>query len=117
MILITDFPRKKIGFDDSVDVTKCLQQIEKPDLLHICATVLFSLSMKIRLLKKRIIKYMIIYISCYTICTRKYFYLCIVKENKDKLSIGSKGNRQKKNYKEKRTKLKYKQTKIKESLL
>ena len=30
------FP-KKIGFDDSCDVTKCLQQIEMPDLLHVCA--------------------------------------------------------------------------------
>ena len=29
--------KKKIGFDDSFDVTKCLQQIEMPDLLHICA--------------------------------------------------------------------------------
>ena len=28
---------KKIGFDDSFDVTKCLQQIEIPDLLHVCA--------------------------------------------------------------------------------
>ena len=28
---------KKIGFDDSFDVTKCLQQIEIPDLLHMCA--------------------------------------------------------------------------------
>ena len=26
---------KKIGFDDSFDVNKCLQQIEMPDLLHI----------------------------------------------------------------------------------
>ena len=26
--------KKKIGFDDSFDVTKCLQQIEVPDLLH-----------------------------------------------------------------------------------
>ena len=25
------------GFDDSFDVTKCLQQIEKSDLLHVCA--------------------------------------------------------------------------------
>ena len=31
------FFRKKIGFDDSFDVTKCLQQIEMPDLLHVCA--------------------------------------------------------------------------------
>ena len=30
------FP-KKIGFDDSFDLTKCLQQIEMPDLLHLCA--------------------------------------------------------------------------------
>ena len=28
---------KKIEFDDSFDVTKCLQQIEMPDLLHLCA--------------------------------------------------------------------------------
>ena len=28
---------KKIGFDDSFDVTKCLQQIEMPDLLHVYA--------------------------------------------------------------------------------
>ena len=28
---------QKKGFDDSFDVTKCLQQIEKPDLLHVCA--------------------------------------------------------------------------------
>ena len=28
---------KKIGFDDSFDVTKCLQQIEMSDLLHECA--------------------------------------------------------------------------------
>ena len=28
------FLRKKIGFDDSFDVVKCLQQIEIPDLLH-----------------------------------------------------------------------------------
>ena len=31
------FFRKKIEFDDSFDVTKCLQQIEMPDLLHVCA--------------------------------------------------------------------------------
>ena len=31
------FFRKKIGFDDSFDVTKCLQQIEMPNLLHVCA--------------------------------------------------------------------------------
>ena len=29
--------KKKPGFDDSFDVTKCLQQIEVPDLLHVCA--------------------------------------------------------------------------------
>ena len=29
--------RKKIGFDDSFDITKCLHQIEITDLLHICA--------------------------------------------------------------------------------
>ena len=28
---------KKIGFDNSFDVIKCLQQIEIPDLLHVCA--------------------------------------------------------------------------------
>ena len=31
------FFRKKIRFDDSFDVTKCLQKIENPDLLHMCA--------------------------------------------------------------------------------
>ena len=31
------FRRKKIEFDDSFDVTKCLQQIEMPDLIHMCA--------------------------------------------------------------------------------
>ena len=31
------FFRKKIGFDDSYDVTKYFQQIEMPDLLHVCA--------------------------------------------------------------------------------
>ena len=31
------FFEKKIEFDDSFDVTKCLQQIEMPDLLHVCA--------------------------------------------------------------------------------
>ena len=30
---------EKLGFDDSFDVTKRLQQIEKPDLHHICETV------------------------------------------------------------------------------
>ena len=29
--------QKKIGFDDSVDVTKCLRQIKIADLLHMCA--------------------------------------------------------------------------------
>ena len=28
--------RKKMGFDHSFDVTKCLHQIEIPDLLHMC---------------------------------------------------------------------------------
>ena len=31
------FLGKKIGFDDSCYVTKCLQQIEMTDLLHMCA--------------------------------------------------------------------------------
>ena len=31
------FPEKKIKIDDSIDVAKCLQQIEIPDLLHMCA--------------------------------------------------------------------------------
>ena len=31
------FPKKKVGFDDAIDVTKCLQQIEIRDLLNICA--------------------------------------------------------------------------------
>ena len=31
------FSGKNTRFDDSFDVTKCLQQIEKPDLLHVCA--------------------------------------------------------------------------------
>ena len=26
-----------VGYDDSFDVTKCLQQIEIPDVLHMCA--------------------------------------------------------------------------------
>ena len=30
-------PKKKLGFDDSFDVTKRLQQIEIPDLLNVCA--------------------------------------------------------------------------------
>ena len=28
---------ENLGFDDSFDVTKCLQQIEMPDLLHVCS--------------------------------------------------------------------------------
>jgi len=31
------FFRKKIGFNDSFDGTKCLQQIEMHDSLHVCA--------------------------------------------------------------------------------
>ena len=31
------FSDKKFGFDDSLDVTKCLQRIEILDLLHMCA--------------------------------------------------------------------------------
>ena len=31
------FFEEKLGFDDSLDVTKCLQHIEMPDLLHMCA--------------------------------------------------------------------------------
>ena len=31
------FSEKKIGFDDSFDLTQCLQQIEIPDLLQMCA--------------------------------------------------------------------------------
>ena len=31
--------RKRIGFNDSLDVTKCLQKVEIPDLLHMCALV------------------------------------------------------------------------------
>ena len=31
------FSEKKIGFDDSFDVTKCLPQIEMPDLIRVCA--------------------------------------------------------------------------------
>jgi len=31
------FLRKKIGFDYPFDVTKCLQQIQLPILLHMCA--------------------------------------------------------------------------------
>ena len=27
----------KIGFDDSFNETKCLQQITMPDLIHVCA--------------------------------------------------------------------------------
>ena len=32
-----EIKKKKIEFDDSLDVTKCLQQIEMPDLLHVFA--------------------------------------------------------------------------------
>ena len=31
------FFEKKIGLDESFDVTKCFQQIEISDLLHMCA--------------------------------------------------------------------------------
>ena len=31
------FSDKKIEFDGSFDVSKCLKQIELPDLLHMCA--------------------------------------------------------------------------------
>ena len=31
------FSEKKIGFEDSFDVTKCLRQFEMSDLLHMCA--------------------------------------------------------------------------------
>ena len=31
------FRKKKIEFDDSFDVTKCLQQIDMSDLLHVSA--------------------------------------------------------------------------------
>ena len=31
------FFEKKIEFNDSFDVTECFQQIEMPDLLHMCA--------------------------------------------------------------------------------
>merc|ERR1740128_494915 len=37
MIKTRSFDEKKIGFDDSFDVTKCLQQIKMPDLFHVCA--------------------------------------------------------------------------------
>ena len=37
MMKTRSFSEKKIGFDDSFDVTKCLQQIEMPDLLHVSA--------------------------------------------------------------------------------
>ena len=30
------FSEKKIGFDDSFEITKCLEQIEISDLLHVC---------------------------------------------------------------------------------
>ena len=41
------FFRKKIGFDDSIDVTKCLKQIEMSDLLHmytLCSELPFGIS-------------------------------------------------------------------------
>ena len=31
------FSEKEIGYDSSFDVTKCLEQIEMSDLLHMCA--------------------------------------------------------------------------------
>ena len=34
---IGNFREKKIGYDDSFDVFKCLQEIESPDLFHMCA--------------------------------------------------------------------------------
>ena len=37
MMKTRSFSEKKIGFDDSFDVTKCLQHIEMSDLLHECA--------------------------------------------------------------------------------
>ena len=37
MMKTRSFSEKKIGFADSFDVTKCLQQIEMPYLLHVCA--------------------------------------------------------------------------------
>ena len=37
IIKTRSFSEKKIGYDDSFDVTKCLQQIEMPDSLHVCA--------------------------------------------------------------------------------
>ena len=36
------FREKNIGFDDSFDVTKCLQQIEIPDVLHMCTHIEMS---------------------------------------------------------------------------
>ena len=36
--------RKKPGFDDISDVTKCLQQIELPDFLHMCAVFCATIS-------------------------------------------------------------------------
>ena len=35
------FSEKIIGFHDSFDVTKCLQQIEMPELLHMYKTMSF----------------------------------------------------------------------------
>ena len=37
MMKTRSFSEKKIGFDDSFDVTKCIRQIEMPDLVHVCA--------------------------------------------------------------------------------
>ena len=37
-------PRKKIRFDDSFDVTKCLHQIEIPDLLQMCSELPSNIS-------------------------------------------------------------------------
>ena len=31
------FPRKKIGFDNFFDVTRCIQRIKISNLLHMCA--------------------------------------------------------------------------------
>ena len=35
-VKISILREKKVGFDHSFDVTKCLQQIEFPDLLYMC---------------------------------------------------------------------------------
>ena len=37
MMKSRSFSEKNTGFDDSLDVTYCLQQIEMPDLLQMCA--------------------------------------------------------------------------------